>query len=106
MRALLIIFLLSVSSAKASTFNGTFWSKKLECSQLSPECLPSAIERPTLFDFSYPNDGNPTEISIQGKKYLAEIFIVKKQSEIDYYVIQTTLKTAVEQTLQVLMVTL
>lgn len=74
-----------------ATFQGSFWEKSLSCEENPFDCLPKAIERPSLFEFEYPSVGETTEFEINGKKYIAKILIAHKVSTPDYYIIQVSL---------------
>ena len=74
------------------TFQGMFWEKRNECSGNPMNCLPKSIEKPSLFDFYYPAQGESSEFEITGKKYIAKILIAHKVSTPDYYVIQVELR--------------
>ena len=75
----------------SATFQGSFWEKNTSCPDNPFNCLPNAVEKPSLFEFEYPNVGETTEFEINGKKYIAKILIAHKLSNPDYYVIQTSL---------------
>lgn len=80
-------------SSFCSSFVGTFWERKTQCEQFSPDCLPHQVEHPTEFEFNWPTDGNPVEINITGKNYRAQLFISFKEGNPNYYIFQSTIFT-------------
>ncbi len=94
--AFILIFIISLEG-KAANFVGTFWEKSTICSDGPLSCLPSAVEKPTAFEFEYPTQGTPTELEITGKSYTVTLFMNYHVGEIDYYTIQMTIKNSDDQ---------
>ena len=93
MKKLFVLLALVSLPSFSKTYVGTFWKKALDCPSVSPICFPQQMEKPTQFDFAYPDDFGVEETQIYGKTHVVDILMARKKDQVDYMIFQVTVKT-------------